>query len=161
MSATLERLVGAIYFLCVTAVILVVAATATGCGPTLVAQSAPPPGRVARLDDVDGFWGLKYYRMEISQGVALAVTCYRMGAPCEKLQVRSDDPAKLEVHAASLHALEPSSYRGNQAPASGVVLVGKSPGSTKVHVRTRNKTREIVVTVVAPPTPAAPARLAK
>jgi hypothetical protein len=152
MSA-MSRLIVPIFLLCA-------AGTFTACAPTLVAQSTPPPGRIARLDAVDGFWGVKSYRMEITVGVALAVTCYRMGAPCEQLQVRSDDLKKVEAHAASLHTLERSHISGNQAPASGVVLVGKSPGTAKLFVKTKRGTREIAVTVVAPPEPARPARVA-
>jgi hypothetical protein len=127
----MARMIGAIYLLCAAAILMVLGGTMTGCGPTLIAQSAPPPGRVARLDSVDGFWGqTKYYRMEISVGVALAVTCNQIG-PCEKLQVRSDDPKKIEGHAASLQTLEQSHYTRNQAPSSGFVLVGKTPGTAK------------------------------
>jgi hypothetical protein len=160
MSGAMSRLVGAIYFLCAVSTLLVVAGGLTGCGPMLFAQSAPPPGRVARLDSVDGFWGVKSYRMEISVGVALAVTCHQ-GGPCEKLQVRSEDPKKVEAHTASLNTLERTGYSGNQAPSSGVVLVGKSPGTAKLFVKTKRGSREIAVTVVAPPDPSPAARVAR
>ena len=79
------------------------------CNPHIYQQSAPPPGRSARLDSVDGFWGVKRYRLEISQGVALALTC-EQGGPCEKTRVVSDNPAIAEVRPASLSALEAVGY---------------------------------------------------
>jgi hypothetical protein len=126
-------------------------ALAAGCSPVLVAQSAAPPGRSARLDEVTGFWGIKAYRMELSQGVALALTCYR-GGPCEKMSVVSDDPAIAEVRRASLGTLERSGMY-NQATSAAMVVVGKSPGTTQIHVRSKDGHRDITVTVVPPPGP--------
>lgn len=124
------------------------------CNPYLTQQSVAPPGRSARLDEVTGFWGLKHYRVELSEGVALALTCNR-GGPCEKTTVTSDDPAIAEVRPASLSALQQVGY-STLAPASAFVVVGKAPGKTTLHVRAKEGTRDVVVTVVAPP-PAAPA----
>ena len=128
-------------------------ALAAGCNPVLVAQSAAPPGRSARLDEVSGFWGVKSYRMELSQGVALALTCYR-GGPCEKMTAVSDDPAVAEVRRASLGALERSGMYG-QATAAALVVVGKAPGATRIRVRSKDGHRDIAVTVVPPPGPIA------
>jgi hypothetical protein len=128
-------------------------ALAAGCNPVLVAQSAAPPGRSARLDEVTGFWGIQGYRMELSQGVALALTCHR-GGPCEKMSVTSDDPAIAEVRRASLGTLERSGIYG-QATSAAVVIVGKSPGATRIRVRSKEGERDIAVTVVPPPGPIA------
>jgi hypothetical protein len=128
-------------------------ALAAGCNPILVAQSAAPPGRSARLDEVRGFWGLQSYRMEISQGVALALTCYQ-GGPCEKMTATSDNPAVAEVRRASLGTLERSGMYG-QATAAALVVVGKSPGLTHVRVRSKDGHRDIAISVVAPPGPIA------
>jgi hypothetical protein len=143
----------------VKAVWLTLALTASACAPTLVAQSAPPAGRVARLDSVDGFWGVKSYRLELSTGVALALHCYR-GGPCEKMEVRSDSP-NVEVRLASIGTLEKVGYTHHQTPAAGFVVIGKAPGPAKLTVRTQGKTREVAVTVVPPPSPAPPAKLAR
>ena len=89
------------------AALLLAAALAAGCNPTLSAQSLAPPGRAARLDTIDGFWGIKGYRLELSKGVAIAVTCNH-GGPCGKLRVSSDDPSIAEVHDASFGVLQPS-----------------------------------------------------
>src|SRR5688572_32861196 len=88
------------------------------CNPYLTQQSVAPPGRAARLDEVTGFWGtVKHYRLEISEGVALALTCNK-GAPCERVNVVSEDPAIAEVRPASLAKLESSPYTmQNQQPA--------------------------------------------
>jgi len=121
-----------------------------GCLPTLAAQSAAPPGRAARLDEDVTFWGTKRYRLELSQGVALAISCHD-GGPCEKLVATSDNPAIAEVRAASLTALQPAGYHGNQQSASAVVVVGKAPGTTTIHLRSKTGGRDVPVAVVAPP----------
>lgn len=129
-----------------------------GCAPTLAAQSAAPPGRSARLDEVRGFWGVKAYRIELSSGVAIAVNCYQMG-PCEQLRVISDDPKVAEVRSASLGTLERNGF--GQATSTGVVLVGKAPGNTTLHVRTKRGKREVTVTIVPPPVASPPATLVR
>jgi hypothetical protein len=144
------RIAGAMYLICAAVVIMLLGSS--GCAPTLTAQSAAPPGRAARLDEVRGFWGdVKSYRIELSKGVALALTCNR-GGPCEKLAVVSDDPAVAEVRAASLSALERNGFTAT-ATASGLVVVGKQPGKTVLRLRTKNGSRAIAVTVIAPPSP--------
>jgi hypothetical protein len=133
---------------------LILIALAAGCNPTLSAQSMAPPGRAARLDAIDSFWGIKGYRLALSKGVAIAVTCNH-GGPCGKLRVSSDDPSIAEVHDASLGVLQPS-HGGvyapdNHATAAAFVVVGKAPGTTKVRVRTNDGGRTIDVTIVPPP----------
>jgi len=120
------------------------------CNPYLNQNSVAPPGRSARLDAVTGFWGLKHYRLELSEGVALALTC-EQGGPCEKPIIVSDDPAVAEVRTASLSALQAIGYSGEAAPYSAFVVVGKAPGTTKLHVRTKDGKRDVMVTVIAPP----------
>ena len=139
--------------------LLVAVALLAGCGPTLIAQSTPPAGRVARLDPVNGFWGLKSYRLELSSGVAIALACYR-GAPCEHLDVRSDSQ-HVEVRKASIGQLERNGYTGAAQPTSGFVIVGKSPGPANLVVRGSGKTRTVAITVVAPPQVTPPATVAK
>jgi len=122
----------------------------SGCGPFLIQQSAPPPGRSARLDEVKNFWGLQHYRLEISEGVALALTCDDAG-PCANMKVVSENPGVAEVRPASLSALTPVGYTGAQQPAAAFVIVGKQPGETKIHLKEKSGERDVVVTVVAPP----------
>jgi len=120
------------------------------CKPYLSAQSPAPPGRVAHLERVDGFWGLKRYKLELSSGVALAVGCYR-GGPCHDLGVEIADPRIVEARPAAFDVLVPRGYVDDKA--SALVLVGKQPGTTQVRVTSREGARTIAVTVVAPPPP--------
>ncbi len=155
MNDTERSFVGAAYLVVAFAVIAVLA---SACGPTLIAQSTPPAGRVARLDPVTGFWGLKSYRLELSTGVAIALACYR-GAPCEHLDVQSDS-ANVEVRKASIGQLEQHAYTRDAQPTSGFVVIGKTPGPAKLTVRGSGKTRLVTVTVVPPPQPSPPATIA-
>ncbi len=131
-------------------------ASLAACDPHLYQRSVAPPGRSARLDEVTGFWGnIKYYRLEVSEGVALAMTC-NLGAPCEKLEVTSDDPTIAEVRPASLAGLENVGYgtATQQLPSSAFVIVGKQPGTTRIRVSAKEGSREVRVSVIAPPAPA-------
>ena len=151
LAATAARSLAA---LAVIAAVGAALATGTGCLPSLAAQSAAPPGRAARLDEDVTVWGTRHYRIELSQGVALAISCSD-GGPCEKLVATSDNPAIAEVRAASLTALQPAGYHGNQQSAAAVVVVGKAPGTTTIRVRTKTGGRDVPISVVAPPTPPA------
>lgn len=129
---------------------LMLIASLAACAPSLTAQSVAPPGRTARLDEVTGFWGtIKSYRLELSQGVALAFTCSR-GGPCEHIRVTSDDPRIAEIRTASLGVLERSGL-ANQATSAAAIVVGKTAGTTRVRVHADEGDREIAVTIVAPP----------
>lgn len=129
---------------------LALACLLAACNPMLSAQTPAPPGRTARLDPVTSrFWGIvQSYRLDVSQGVALAITCTD-GGPCEKLAASSENPAVAEVRLASLSLLQPAAF-GNQQPAAALVVVGKAPGATRIVVHSRSGSREIAVTVDAP-----------
>jgi hypothetical protein len=120
-----------------------------GCNPYLTQQSVAPPGRQARLDEVSGFWGVKHYRLAISEGIALAVTCEK-GRPCENVTVVSANPAIAEVRPASLAALEVVGV-SDPTPVSAFVVIGKSPGKTRLRLRSKEGKRDVYVSVVAPP----------
>ena len=130
-------------------VLILAAASLAACNPTLSAQSAAPPGRAARLDAINGFWEPKAYRLELSQGVAIAITCNHCG-PCEKVRVTSADPAIASVHDGSLGRLEQNGL-GNQATSSAMVIVGRAAGSTTIHIDTADGSRDILVTIVPQP----------
>jgi hypothetical protein len=125
------------------------------CNPYLYQASAPPPARTARLDPVTNWLGVtKRYRLEVSEGVAVAMRCEQAG-PCEHMTVLSENPAVAEVRMASLSQLQTSVYGGSsyqQQPLAGLVVVGKTPGITKLHVKTKDGSRLVTVTVIAPPT---------
>jgi hypothetical protein len=135
-------------------VLAVLLAGLTACNPSLYQASAPPPARSARLDPVTNFWGVtKRYRLELSEGVAVALRC-EQGGPCEHMTVVSEDPAIAEVRLASLSQLQPTPYvmsSPQQQPLAALVVVGKAPGSTKLHVRSKGGFRDVTVTVIAAP----------
>ena len=120
-----------------------------GCLPTLAAQTAAPPGRSARLDPVDGFWQPSSYRLELSAGIAIAVTCEH-GSPCEHMKATSDNPAIVEVRPASLGVLE-RGWSGDAQTSAAMVVVGKSAGATTIRVHAKEGDRVIAVTVIPPP----------
>jgi hypothetical protein len=121
------------------------------CNPILTAESPAPPGRTARLDEVLGFFDqVKSYELELSQGAAMAVSC-NQGGPCTHLKLTSDDPSMVDIRTASLDVLRPSGIHGNAATASAVVIVGKAPGVTKLHLHSDEGSREIAVTIVPQP----------
>jgi hypothetical protein len=133
-----------------TAVAALAIAALAGCHPTLYAESPAPPGRAARLDAVSGFWGVTGYRLELSQGVAFAVSC-TYGGPCEHLVATSDDRTIAEVRAASFATLRQAGFASAQLPVAAVVIVGKAPGATTIRLRSTSGDREVRVTVVPPP----------
>ena len=116
-----------------------------GCGPTLAAQSSPPPGRIASFEPNDD-----HYDLDLSQGVAIAISCYDDG-PCKNVVVSTDDEAIVDVKGAAFGALEQNPYTYQTLTPAGVVLVGKHPGKTKVKVKTKDGSKTIHVTVIAPP----------
>lgn len=133
--------------------IVAVVAAAAGCAPVLEAESPAPPGRTARLDRVEGFWGVKSYRVELSQGAALAVSCQR-GQSCEHMTVTSDDPTIAEVRPASLALLRPNLYGAGATTVAELVIVGRAPGVTHLHVHAEQGDRDVAVTII--PQPARP-----
>jgi hypothetical protein len=141
------------------AIAIAVVVALSACNPYLTQQSLAPPGRAARLDEITNVWGVvKRYRMELSEGVAMAVSCYYAG-PCEHLQITSRDPAIAEVRPASFGVLLPAGVFNAQS-ASALVVVGRAPGTTTLHVKANQGERDIIVTVVAPPSPLQNAALA-
>lgn len=123
-----------------------------GCLPTLTSQSPAPPSRVARLEPIDGFWQVKNYKLEITQGVAIALTCSSSG-PCRGMKLSSQNPDVVDVRAASFAKLEDSDFGKAQATPASLVVVGKSPGEARVQVVTEDGDRTIFVTVLPPPVP--------
>ncbi|MEJ7604161.1 MAG: hypothetical protein WKG01_40225 [Kofleriaceae bacterium] len=141
------------------AIVVPMFALLAACSPSLTAQSVAPPGRAARLDAVSGFWGVKSYRLELSEGVAFALTCHK-GGPCEHLVATSDDPKIAQVRTAALQRLDPAGFSDSQAAAAAVVIIGKTPGTTTIRVRSKDGGRDVRVTVVPPPPIGTPATLA-
>lgn len=136
-----------------TRLLAICALALAACNPYLTAQSPAPPGRSARLDEVKGFWGqVKSYRLELSRGAAIAITC-RYGTPCEHIRAVSDNPAIAEVRPASLGVLEKHEWSSEAQTSSALVVVGKMPGTTHVHVSAKEGNRDIAVTIIGTPDP--------
>lgn len=139
------------------------------CDPHLVAQTPSPPGRTARLDAVQTFWGIDHYTLTLSQGVAFALTCEH-GGPCKDVKATSENAAIADPRRGSLarlagaHATYANNANDfmNRQTVETTVIVGRSVGTTRVHVKTSDGERMIEVTVVAPPgAPAAAATAAR
>jgi len=133
-------------------------ASLAACDPLLVAQTPSPPGRTARLDAVQTFWGIDHYTLTLSQGVAFALTCEH-GGPCKDVKVTSENAAIAEPRRGSLarlagaHATYATNANDfmNRQTVETTVIVGRSVGTTRVHVKTADGARMIEVTVVPPP----------
>src|SRR5688572_29819077 len=132
--------------------VLALVALVGACGPTLTAQSSPPPGRTAALEEIDD-----HYDLAISQGVAIAISCYHNG-PCKDVVIATENASIADVKGAAFGILERHPYnpRATSTPA-GVVIVGKAPGKTKVKLKTSDGSKTINVVVLAQPTQGAPA----
>jgi hypothetical protein len=128
---------------------------ASGCGPSLYSQSAPPPGRTAALDENDG-----HYDLDISQGVAIAIACEN-GGPCKDVVVTTENEAIADVKGASFSKVEKNLYTSYTSTPAGIVIVGKSPGKTRVKVKTNDGSKTIHVHVLPPPLAGEPARVAR
>ncbi len=118
---------------------------AAGCGPTFTAQSAPPPGRIAALDENGG-----HYDLDISSGVAIAISCYDNG-PCKQVVISTEDESIAAVKGAAFGAIERQPYVYGTATPAGVVIIGKAPGRTKVKIKTSEGSKTIHVTVLPQP----------
>lgn len=143
----MKRVLGFIYAACAIGLVL----WASGCGPSLYAQSAPPPGRTAYLEENDD-----HYDLELSQGVAIAVSCVHDG-PCKDVVVSTADAAIADVKGAAFGTLERNPYTLVAAAPAGIVIIGKQPGKTKVQVKTAKGQRTIHVHVLPPPAVGEPA----
>ena len=121
------------------------------CGPNFTAQSAPPPGRIARLDEVKD-----HYELDISAGVAIAITCYDSG-PCKDVVVSTEDASIADVRGGAFGQLQRNEWnRFGTWTDAGIVVIGKSPGHTKIKVKTKDGDKTFRVNVVAPPLVGAP-----
>jgi hypothetical protein len=135
------------------AAIVALALALGACKPTLTALSTAPPGRTGWLDT-------KHRHLTVSPGVAIAFTCEKMGGPCKDARATSDDPtiaAVVPAHLARLQArMEPGwAVATSMVPVTSFVVVARTPGETRIHVRSGDGDRDLKVTVLAPPRPVA------
>jgi hypothetical protein len=112
-----------------------------------VAASAPPPGRVASIDDAHG-------TIRLSGNVALAVECTGRSAstgtgPCRDVAVTIADDTVIEVYPADVARLVEHYTDGEvvMEEPSVFVVVGKAPGTTSVRFDTNKGSAEFMATV--------------
>jgi hypothetical protein len=74
--------------------------------------------------------------------------------------VTSDNRAVADIRPASLGVLQPAGLT-NVATASGIVVVGRQPGTTHLHLHSSQGDRDIPIVVVPAPEHAAPAAVAR
>ena len=129
-----------------------VLAFASGCGPSLTLVTPAPPNRVIEVDR-------EHDRIEISEGVAVAVECHRDG-PCKDVRAVSTSPEIVGVYPAHIAAVRDRWGYASEANASSLALVGMKPGRTTIKVWAEGYTSEysVVVLPVAGVTPAGVAR---
>lgn len=126
------------------AAILFAGLLAIGCSPQLSVITPAPPDRVVRLShEAD--------RIEVSEGVAIAVECYREGWPCKDVHASISEPAIAKVYPAHMSKLNSGYYE--QGNVSTMAIVGLAPGRTTVRVSSEGWTHdyEIVVLPTAAP----------
>ncbi len=113
----------------------------SGCAPSLTLVSPAPPNRVIAVDRQND-------RLEISEGVAVAIECHGMNGPCKDMKAVSTSPEILGVYPAHIAKI---AHTGVDADtnAANLAIVGMKPGRTTLRVWSDGYTREYVVTVLA------------
>src|SRR5262249_15014392 len=118
---------------------------ATACAPHIAVVSPAPPNRIAALEPRTFQPDL----LELSEGVAVAVHCWRSGAPCQAVHASVADPHVAGVHIAHVSALAGSYIR--ETNATGLVVVGLSPGTTTLHVEAEGHSTDYDVQITPIP----------
>jgi hypothetical protein len=118
---------------------LAIGLVASGCGPWFYSVTTPPPTRTAELNTKDK-------TITLSPGVALGVICEKSG-PCRNASATSDDPNIARILPAHLNHLHYAGFAGNRQAATFVV-VGITPGKTKVRVTSSDGDKTLTVTVL-------------
>jgi hypothetical protein len=115
------------------ALLLLVGLLAPACSPYLSVVTPAPPNRVVRLNHETD-------RIEVSEGVAIAVECYRQGSPCRGVVASVTDPTLVQVLPAHMSKL--TRGYGDEANVTTLALVGLKPGATKLRVWSQGWTRD-------------------
>lgn len=127
--------------------LLVLSALAGACTPNLYAVSTPPPLRTAELRSEQPLFSKRTYQVRLSAGVAMAFNCSH-GGPCRDARVTSEDPAVARVVPAHLNRLERDYMSLDHNAPTTFVLMGVSPGETRVHLASADGDASIRVTVI-------------
>ncbi|MDI1444902.1 hypothetical protein [Polyangium sp. 6x1] len=127
--------------------LVVAAALAAGCEPSLTALTVAPPTAVAELDAVDK-------DVRLSQGIALAIECTYQGSPCENANATSSDPDIVRVMPGYVDLFTPGDAYHSTAsdePRAVFILVGGKPGDAIVTLTSTDANTSIDVKVLSPP----------
>jgi hypothetical protein len=119
---------------------IALSALATGCETRLNALTSPPPGAVGVYDDSE-------QRVELSPGVALAISCVHTSGPCSGLQVEVDDPAIAGARVAFVDDLSYSGEAQGEVPTAAFVVYATRPGTTVLRLRGDGVSEELEVVV--------------
>jgi len=132
------------------AVLALALSLAAGCGEvTLAALTAPPPGKIAHLDDEDD-------TIDLSKGIALGFECTSSEdsyyGPCRGATATVDDENVAQVFASYLDTLAESYDGGPAGPRNrtAFVVVGLHGGKTDMHVSSKDGDVTVEVTVFDP-----------
>jgi len=128
------------------------------CNPILLAESPAPPGRSARLDPVEGFWAVKSYRLELSQGAAkFAVSCSRgasVRAHDGDVRQPGESPRSARPRWRVLRAEHLRLWRRRAARGGGRHRRQGRRATTQLHVHAEQGDRDVAVTIIPQPAPA-------
>jgi hypothetical protein len=115
-------------------------AFASGCAPSLTLVTPPPPNRVITVDR-------EHDRLDLSEGVAVAVECFGMSGPCKDMKAISTSPEILGVYPAHFANIGHTAFNADTNVAN-LAIVGMKPGRTTLRVWSNGYSREYVVTVL-------------
>ena len=136
------------------ALVLLAALAARRVQPVpLSQQSVAPPGPHRAARRVNGFWGLKRYRLEVSRRrrARADLRARRPVRAAERHRPRTRrSPRSRRVAVASRRACR-SAIGARAAPDGGVRRDRQGARPTRLHVTRKDGKRDVIVTVVAPP----------
>jgi hypothetical protein len=123
------------------ALLVLASVLVAGCAPTVWLRTpAPPMTRVAFDPEHD--------RLEITQGVAVALDVFCPWTSCRDVRAVTDTPAVARGYRAPHGARPTTRVTTHEKP--GLALVGVAPGQTALRLTDEGRTRVFTVTVLAP-----------
>jgi hypothetical protein len=118
--------------------------TLGACDLQLAAMTPAPPGTTASLDSDD-------QSIELTRGVALGIDCRDGGLECESMAVEIDDPSVASAYLSFDSEIDRFEYSYDPyQPRTSLVLVGRTAGSTALHVFAEGGSVTYEVAVVDP-----------
>jgi hypothetical protein len=127
--------------------LLIALALITGCGEvTVTGLTAPPPGKIALIDNEDR-------ELAVSRGIAFAFECTATeggySGPCRDASASSSDDTIAAIFPSYLDTLADAYDNGTAGPRNrtAFVVVGLATGSTTLHVSTSDGDVDVDVDV--------------